>query len=72
VLDIDGDCPADVGAELEEAVWSSLHPDERLRRDRIGIVRHPGRGEVRSEALALAQLLIVSHLVGAFDGAFEL
>jgi hypothetical protein len=36
------------------------------------VVLHPGRGEQRSEALALAQLLIVSHLVGAFDGAFEL
>jgi phosphoribulokinase len=72
VLEIDGDCPSDIGAELEEALWSSLHPDERLRRDRIGVIRHPGRGEDRSEALALAQLLIVSHLVGAFDGAFEL
>jgi phosphoribulokinase len=72
VLDIDGDCPPDLGAELEEALWSSLHPDERLRRDRLGAVRRPGHGEVRSEALALAQLLIVSHLVGAFDGAFEL
>jgi phosphoribulokinase len=72
LLEIDGDCPPVVGAELEEALWSSLHPDERLRRDRIGMVRHPGRGEERSEALALAQLLIVSHLVGAFDGAFEL
>jgi phosphoribulokinase len=72
LLEIDGDCPPAVGAELEEALWSSLHPDERLRRDRIGVVRHPGRGEERSEALALAQLLIVSHLVGAFDGAFEL
>jgi len=72
VLEIDGDCSPDVGAELEEALWSSLHPDERLRRDRIGVVRRPGHGERRSEALALAQLLIVSHLVGAFDGAFEL
>jgi phosphoribulokinase len=72
VLEIDGDCPAGVGVELEEALWSSLHPQERLHRDRIGVVRHPGRGEERSEALALAQLLIVSHLVGAFDGAFEL
>jgi phosphoribulokinase len=72
VLDIDGDCPPDLGAELEEALWSSLHPDERLRRDRIGVVRRSGRGEDRSEALALAQLLVVSHLVGAFDGAFEL
>jgi len=72
VLEIDGDCPAALGAELEEALWSSLHPDERLHRDRIGMVRRPGRDPERSESLALAQLLIVSHLVGAFDGAFEL
>jgi hypothetical protein len=36
------------------------------------MVRRPGRDPERSESLALAQLLIVSHLVGAFDGAFEL
>jgi phosphoribulokinase len=72
VLDIDGDCPADVGAELEDVIWSYLHPDDRLQRDLIGRYRHPEGGERRSEALALAQLLIVSHLVGALDGAFEL
>ena len=71
-LDIDGDCPPDLGGELEEALWSSLRTDDRLQRDRIGVVRRPGEGERRSEALALAQLLIVGHLVGAFDGAFEL
>jgi hypothetical protein len=49
-----------------------LHPDERLRWDRIGIVKRPGKQEVRSESLALTQLLIVTYLVGAFDGAFEL
>ena len=38
VLEIDGDCPPDLGAELEEVMWSSLHPDDRLQRDRIGIV----------------------------------
>jgi len=72
VLEIDGDCPPDLGAELEEALWSSLHPDERLQRDKIGVVKRPGQDAERSESLALAQLLIVSHLVGAFDGAFEL
>jgi hypothetical protein len=72
VLEIDGDCPAEVGAELEEALWSSLYPDERLQRDRLGVIRRPGRSEERSESLALAQLLIVTHLVGALDGAFEL
>jgi phosphoribulokinase len=72
VLDIDGDCPADLGAELEAALWASMRPDDRLQRDRIGVVRKPGQPATRSEALALAQLLIVAHLVGAFDGAFEL
>jgi phosphoribulokinase len=72
VLDIDGDCPADLGAEFEDVIWSYLHPDGRLQRDRLGRYRHPEGGERRSEALALAQLLIVSHLVGALDGAFEL
>jgi phosphoribulokinase len=72
VLDIDGDCPADVGAELEEVIWSYVHPDDRLQRDLIGRYRLPEGGERRSEALALAQLLIVSHLGGALDGAVEL
>ncbi len=72
VLDIDGACPADVGAEIENVIWSYLHPDAGLQRDRLGAYRHPEGGERRSEALALAQLLIVSHLVGALDGAFEL
>jgi len=72
VLDLDGDCPPDLGAELEEALWSAMRPDVRLQRDRIGVVRKPGQPEIRSEALALTQLLIVAHLVGAFDGAFEL
>lgn len=72
VLDIDGDCPAELGAEIEDVLWSSLHPDDRLMRERIGMVRTPGRGERRSEALALTQLLIVVHLIGVFDGAFDL
>jgi hypothetical protein len=43
-----------------------------LHRDRIGVVRQVELGERRSEALALSQLLIVAHLVGALDGAFQL
>ncbi len=72
VLDIDGDCPPELGAEIEGVLWSSLHPDDRLQRERIGMVRIPGQGERRSEALALTQLLIVAHLIGALDGAFDL
>jgi phosphoribulokinase len=72
VLDVDGNCPSGLGSELEDVLWSTLRPDDRLQRDRIGVLRHPEGGETRSEALALSQLLIVSHLVGAIDGAFEL
>jgi phosphoribulokinase len=72
VLDIDGDCPPDLGEEIEDVIWSSLRPDDRMRGERIGMVRQPGRGERRSEALALAQLLIVAHLVGMLDGSFDL
>jgi len=72
VLDIDGDCPPDLGTDIERVLWSALRPDDRLQRDRIGIVRTPGRPERRSEALALTQLLIVAYLVGVLDGAFDL
>lgn len=72
VLEIDGDCPPDLGAEVEEVIWSELRPDRRLNRERIGVVSRPGRGQERSEPLALAQLLIVAFLVGRFDGAFVL
>ena len=72
VLDIDGDCPPDLGAEIERVLWSALRPDDRLQRERIGIVRTPGLPERRSEALALTQLLIVASLVGVLDGAFDL
>ncbi len=71
VLEIDGNSPPDLGSEIEDVVWSYLH-DHRLQRNRIGMVLRGGGQEERSEALALAQLLIVSHLVGALDGAFEL
>jgi phosphoribulokinase len=72
VLDIDGDCPPSLGVEIEDVLWASLRPDDRLQRDRLGVVRTPGHPPRRSEALALAQLLIVSYLVGRIDGAFEL
>jgi phosphoribulokinase len=71
-LEIDGTCPPVLGSQLEDALWASLRPDDRLQRERLGVVRHVGSGERRSEALALSQLLIVSHLVGVLDGAFDL
>lgn len=72
VLAVDGRCPPDLGAEVEEVIWSYLHRDHRFQRDGIGIVRHGSGLEERSEALALAQLLIVAHVVGSLDVAFDL
>ena len=73
VLDIDGDCPPDLGDELEDVLWSYAPPRRAAAAGAAsGSCGIPSEDEERSEALALSQLLIVSHLVGAFDGAFEL
>jgi phosphoribulokinase len=72
VLDVDGNCSPELGEELEDVIWSYLRPDDRMQWEKIGMVRHPERGEQRSEALALSQLLIVSYLVGSIDEASEL
>jgi phosphoribulokinase len=72
ILEIDGDCPPGVGGEVEEIVWRTMHPDSRLAREQLGRYLHATGKEARSEALALAQLLIVSHVVGALHGALEL
>jgi len=64
VLEIEADCPPDEALHVEREIWSRLRPDGRLQRSRIGRYVH-GRGELRSESLALAQLLIVYHLVNA-------
>jgi phosphoribulokinase len=66
VLEIEADCPPEAALEVERSIWARLKPDQRLQRHRIGrYVR--GEGEQRSESLALAQLLIVYHLVTALS-----
>jgi hypothetical protein len=45
VLEIDGNCPPKIGEEVEEVIWSYLHPDERMQRERLGVV--PIRSTVR-------------------------
>jgi len=64
VLEIEADCPPDEALHVEREIWSRLQPDTRLQRSKIGRYVH-GNGELRSESLALAQLLIVYHLVNA-------
>jgi len=64
ILEIDGDCPSEVGGEVEDMIWHRMNPDESLRRDRIGVFIEQST-ERRSESLALAQLLIVFQLATA-------
>ncbi len=64
VLEISADCPPEAARVVEEAIWRRMSPDGSLRRGRLGW--HDGSdGGRRSEALALAQLLIVYHLATA-------
>ncbi len=65
ILEIDGDCPPDVGADVEEAIWHRMRPDDSLSRERIGRFLDASGQERRSESLALAQLLVVYQLVTA-------
>ncbi len=69
IVEIDGDCPTDVGSRVEESLWQGLNPGDEFRRDRIGVFVD-GDAERRSESLAMAQLLIVYQLaIAARDGA---
>ena len=53
IMEIDGDCPAEIGQEVEEIIWRRMNVDDRLRRERIGVFTD-GATERRSESLALA------------------
>lgn len=68
ILEIDGDCPAEIGREVEETIWRRMNAGADLRRDRIGIFVDQST-ERRSESLALAQLLIVFQLAAAARAA---
>ncbi|HXF73787.1 MAG TPA: phosphoribulokinase [Actinomycetota bacterium] len=67
VLEISADCPPEAARDVEEAIWRRMSSGGALRRDRLGWHEGAGGGR-RSEALALAQLLIVYHLVVAAAG----
>lgn len=65
ILEIDGDCPPDVGRQVETILFDLLGPaEDELRRERVGIFVDK-ETERRSESLALAQLLIVYQLATA-------
>lgn len=64
VLNIPGDLERERAAEIEEAIWDSMHFASHLRSDDLGAFT-VGNDTHRSESLALVQLLILYHLTMA-------
>jgi phosphoribulokinase len=64
VVNIAGDIDVEQAHEIEEMVWELLHFASHLRSDRLGQFTI-GNDLLRSESLALVQLLILYHLVTA-------
>ena len=64
VLNIPGDLERERAAEIEEAIWESMHFASHLRSDALGEFT-VGTDVHRSESLALVQLLILYHLTMA-------
>src|SRR5262249_50957782 len=62
LLRIPGDTDPDLAAELEEAVWQRMQYASHLRARRLGEFTI-GTDLHRSESLALAQTLLLYHLV---------
>jgi phosphoribulokinase len=63
-LRVPGNIPHRRAAEIEEAIWEKMHFASHLRHQRLGEFT-VGTDLHRSESLALAQLLILYHLVTA-------
>jgi phosphoribulokinase len=64
VLNIPGALERERAAEIEEAIWDSMHFASHLRSDTLGEFT-VGNDTHRSESLALVQLLILYHLTMA-------
>jgi phosphoribulokinase len=64
LLHLRGDVEPDQAAAIEEAVWEKMHFASHLRTERLGEYTI-GTELLRSETLAIVQLLILYHLVTA-------
>jgi phosphoribulokinase len=64
ILHIPGDIDPDHAAAIEEAIWARMHFATHLRAKRLGEFTI-GTDLLRSESLALVQLIILYHLVTA-------
>jgi phosphoribulokinase len=62
---IPGDLKAGPALEIEEQIWRDLHFASHLRTERLGELTLGGDRVVRSESLALIQLLVLYHLFTA-------
>ncbi len=63
-LFIPGNVDRDRGAAIEEAIWEKMHFASHLRTERLGEFT-VGTETLRSESLAIVQVLILYHLVTA-------
>lgn len=65
VLEVEGSVPSDLSATVEKVIWEGMGLDEHdLDREHIGLFQHKDQ-TLRSESLALTQLLLVAQLASA-------
>jgi phosphoribulokinase len=64
MLRVPGTMGSERAAEIEEAVWDRMHFASHLRQQRLGEFT-VGTELRRSDALAVAQLLVLYHVVTA-------
>jgi phosphoribulokinase len=65
VLEVDGSIPEEMSNKIEDVIWDHMHKDgSHVDRDAIGLFQD-GDDILRSESLAVTQLLLVHQLMGA-------
>lgn len=65
VLEVDGSIPEDISNKIEDVIWDHMHSDgSHVDRAAIGLF-NDGNDVLRSESLAVTQLLLVHQLMGA-------
>ncbi len=73
VLEIDGDISHEKACELEDCIWAHMENANHLRPDRLSLLGrfHVGNTLRQSDPLALTQLIILYHVVNAYQRMSE-
>lgn len=66
VLEIDGNITHEKACELEDCIWAHMANASHLRPDRLGLF-YVGNMLRQSDPLALTQLIILYHVVSAYE-----